>query len=105
MVIGTKKNMNDINQKKYEEVVTLLKEIHEVIVIALGMSESKDIINMRAMDIIKVTIEDMELLDGMSEEDKIKIDKAMGISNTSNMEDKNDVLVFVDEVKTKGILQ
>jgi len=91
------------NQKKYEECIELLKQVHEIIALSLSLMDVNDLGNMSARELIIATLMQMEEYDKLSEEDKRELDKQLGLSTTSNT--KNDVVVLVDENETKGIIQ
>lgn len=95
--------MINANQKKYEECIELLKQVHEIIALSLSLMDVSDLGNMTAKELIIATLMQMEEYDKLSEEDKKELDKHLGLATPSNK--KDDVVVLVDESETKGIIQ
>lgn len=95
--------MKKESQDKYNQVIALLQEIHDIVAMTLSMTDDPVITNLTPIQLIKETIGSMELLDKMSSEQLQELDKS--IIKELYDKDNNDVLVHIDESVTKKILQ
>jgi hypothetical protein len=97
-----------MKNKKYEDCVNILNEIHDVIALTLSELSEKELVDISAAGMIKQTIENIIMISKLDDKQiqqlNTKLDVKVITTNTHDVIN-NEVFVCIPESVTKGIIQ